>query len=80
MIPHVGVRVYGTEYFYSDCIESRPVAVMQDMLEDFPQVSSDLGPATVTAPRTHAPAHTHHTRGDNGRAALDTRGHGCARA
>ena len=48
MIPHVGVRLYGTEYFYSDVIESRPVAVMQDMLEDFPQVSFDLGPATVT--------------------------------
>ena len=48
MIPHVGVRLYGTEYFYSDVIESRPVAVMQDMLEDFPQVSFDLGPATIT--------------------------------
>ena len=44
----MGVRLHGTEYFYSDVIESRPVAVMQDMLEDFPQVSFDLGPATVT--------------------------------
>ena len=25
MIPHVGVRLCGTEYFYSDVIESRPV-------------------------------------------------------
>ena len=48
MIPHVGVRVYGTEYFYSDCIESRPVAVMAEMLESFPQVSFDLGPPTMS--------------------------------
>ena len=48
MIPHVGVRVYGTEYFYSDCIESRPVAVMAEMLESFPQVTFDLGPPTMT--------------------------------
>ena len=48
MIPHVGVRLFGTEYFYSDVIETRPVAIMQDMLEDFPQISFDLGPATVT--------------------------------
>ena len=48
MIPHVGVRVYGTEYFYSDVIESRPAPVMAEMLESFPQVSFDLGPPTMT--------------------------------
>mmetsp|Transcript_21824 Transcript_21824/g.67190 ORF Transcript_21824/g.67190 Transcript_21824/m.67190 type:complete len:240 (+) Transcript_21824:106-825(+) len=47
MIPHVGVRIYGTEYFYSDMIESRPVEVMAEMLESFPQVTFDLGPPTV---------------------------------
>ena len=61
MIPHVGVRLYGTEYFYSDVIESRPVAVMQDMLEDFPQVSFDLGPATVTEKELEAVSYTHLT-------------------
>merc|ERR1712183_455466 len=29
-------------------IESRPVAVMAEMLEDFPQVTFDLGPPTVS--------------------------------
>lgn len=50
MIPHVGVRLYGNEYFYSDHIESRPTAVMQQMLPatEFPQVTLDLGPPTVS--------------------------------
>ena len=42
MIPHVGVRLHGTEWFYSDVIESRPAGVMREMLESFPQVTSDL--------------------------------------
>ena len=48
LIPHVGVRLYGREYFYSDHIESRPVDVMAQMLGSFPQVTFDLGPPTVT--------------------------------
>ena len=42
MIPHVGVRLHGTEYFYSDVIESRPVDVMREMLEDFPQAAGGV--------------------------------------
>jgi len=48
LIPHVGVRVFGREYFYSDCIENRPAHVMADMLKGVPQVSFDLGPPAVT--------------------------------
>ena len=48
MIPHVGVRLYGREYFYSDHIESRATAVMKEMLDDKPQVTIDLGPPTVS--------------------------------
>lgn len=48
MIPHVGVRVFGTEWFYSDVIESRPAPVMREMLESFPQVTFDLGAPTCT--------------------------------
>eukprot|EP00629_Pelagomonadales_sp_RCC1024_P006789 CAMPEP_0119260776 /NCGR_PEP_ID=MMETSP1329-20130426/1032_1 /TAXON_ID=114041 /ORGANISM="Genus nov. species nov., Strain RCC1024" /LENGTH=236 /DNA_ID=CAMNT_0007260223 /DNA_START=93 /DNA_END=799 /DNA_ORIENTATION=+ len=54
MIPHVGVRLHGTEYFYSDVIESRPVDVMREMLEDFPQVTFDLGPALLSAEEVEA--------------------------
>ena len=39
LIPHVGVRLYGKEYFYSNCIEVRESHVMDAMLSDFPQVS-----------------------------------------
>ena len=37
MIPHVGIRVHGVEYFYSDHIECRTVPVMEEMLGDRPQ-------------------------------------------
>lgn len=37
LIPHIGIRCYGTEYFYSDHIESRTVPVMEEMLGDRPQ-------------------------------------------
>lgn len=49
LIPHVGVRVYGREYFYSDRIESRPSEVMAQMLASFPQIAFDLGPPTMNA-------------------------------
>lgn len=49
LIPHVGVRIYGREYFYSDRIESRPSEVMAQMLGSFPQISFDLGPPTMNA-------------------------------
>jgi len=49
LIPHVGIRVHGVEYFYSDHIEVRSVPVMEEMLGDRPQVTLDLGPATVDA-------------------------------
>jgi len=49
LIPHVGIRVHGVEYFYSDHIEYRTVPVMEEMLGDRPQVTLDLGPATVDA-------------------------------
>merc|ERR1719217_1510238 len=49
MIPHVGIRVHGVEYFYSDHIECRTVPVMEEMLGDRPQVSLDLGPARLSA-------------------------------
>ena len=42
MIPHVGVRVYGREYFYSDRIEWRRPAVMDEMLQDLPKVQYPL--------------------------------------
>ena len=38
LIPHVGIRVNGVEYFYSDHIEYRSVPVMEEMLGDCPQV------------------------------------------
>jgi len=47
LIPHVGIRVHGYEYFYSDHIEARTVPVMEEMLGDRPQVTLDLGPATM---------------------------------
>merc|ERR1719160_2015676 len=43
LIPHVGIRVHGVEYFYSDHIECRTVPVMEEMLGDRPQVTIDLG-------------------------------------
>ena len=49
LIPHVGIRVHGVEYFYSDHIEYRTVPVMEEMLGDRPQVTLDLGPATMDA-------------------------------
>jgi hypothetical protein len=48
MIPHVGVRVHGVEYFYSDHIECRTVPVMEEMLGDRPQVTIDLGPSLLS--------------------------------
>jgi len=47
MIPHVGIRVHGVEYFYSDHIECRTVPVMEEMLGDRPQVTIDLGPSLL---------------------------------
>lgn len=46
LIPHVGIRIRGTEWFYSDHVESRPSAVMEQMLniESYPQCQFDLGP------------------------------------
>jgi hypothetical protein len=49
LIPHVGIRVHGVEYFYSDHIEFRTVPVMEEMLGDRPQVSLDLGPSRLSA-------------------------------
>lgn len=47
MIPHVGIRMHGVEYFYSDHIECRTVPVMEEMLGDRPQVTIDIGEATM---------------------------------
>jgi len=49
LIPHVGIRVHGVEYFYSDHIEYRTVPVMEEMLGERPQVTLDLGPCTMSA-------------------------------
>jgi len=49
LIPHLGIRVHGLEYFYSDHIEVRSVPVMEEMLGDRPQVTLDLGPSTKSA-------------------------------
>ena len=49
LIPHVGIRVHGVEYFYSDHIECRTVPVMEEMLGERPQVTLDLGPCDVSA-------------------------------
>lgn len=49
LIPHVGIRVHGIEYFYSDHIEFRTVPVMEEMLGERPQVTLDLGPSTKSA-------------------------------
>lgn len=54
MIPHVGVRVHGVEYFYSDHIECRTVPVMEEMLGDRPQVTIDLGPSLLSKPEIEA--------------------------
>jgi hypothetical protein len=48
LIPHVGIRVHGVEYFYSDHIEYRSVPVMEEMLGDRPQVTLDLGPSNMS--------------------------------
>lgn len=48
LIPHIGIRVYGKEYFYSDHIEYRSVPVMEEMLGDMPRVSLDLGKCTLS--------------------------------
>ena len=48
LIPHVGIRVHGVEYFYSDHIELRTVPVMEEMLGDRPQISLDLGPSAMS--------------------------------
>ena len=48
MIPHVGIRCHGVEYFYSDHIECRTVPVMEEMLGDRPQVTIDLGPSLLS--------------------------------
>ena len=48
MIPHVGIRMHGVEYFYSDHIECRTVPVMEEMLGDRPQVTIDIGEATMS--------------------------------
>jgi len=54
LIPHVGIRLHGVEYFYSDHIECRSVPVMEEMLGDMPQVTLDLGPSSVTLPELEA--------------------------
>ena len=48
LIPHVGIRVHGVEYFYSDHIEYRTVPVMEEMLGDRPQVTLDLGECSLS--------------------------------
>jgi len=50
LIPHVGIRIYGTEWFYSDHVESRSSSVMEQMLsvETYPQCQFDLGPTSCT--------------------------------
>ena len=54
LIPHIGIRCHGTEYFYSDHIEYRTVPVMEEMLGDRPQVSIDLGPAAQSEEEVRA--------------------------
>jgi len=50
LIPHVGVRIRGTEWFYSDHVESRPSAVMEQMLnpDTYPRCDFDLGTSERT--------------------------------
>ena len=48
MIPHIGVRMYGREYFYSNRIESEPSAAMDKMLSGFPSITFDLGPPVLS--------------------------------
>lgn len=45
LIPHVGVRVRGREHFYSDHVEERPSAVMNQLMppEKYQQVTFDFG-------------------------------------
>lgn len=45
LIPHVGVRVRGREYFFSDHIEDRASIVMNEMMprDLYPQICLDLG-------------------------------------
>ena len=54
LIPHVGIRVHGVEYFYSDHIEYRTVPVMEEMLGERPQVSLDLGECTLSPEEVQA--------------------------
>jgi len=54
LIPHVGIRVHGVEYFYSDHIEYRTVPVMEEMLGERPQVTLDLGECTLSPEEVQA--------------------------
>ena len=49
IIPHVGVRVFGREHFFSDHVEDRVSGVMNEMMppSEFPQVTFDLGVTDV---------------------------------
>jgi len=58
LIPHVGIRVHGVEYFYSDHIECRTVPVMEEMLGDRPQVTLDLGPSKLSLEEVEAAVKT----------------------
>jgi len=54
LIPHLGIRVHGKEYFYSDHIECRTVPVMEEMLGDKPRVTIDLGASKLSLEEVEA--------------------------
>lgn len=54
LIPHIGIRLHGTEWFYSDHIECRSTEVMNEMLGSMPKVTIDLGPSSLTPAEVEA--------------------------
>lgn len=54
LIPHIGIRCHGTEFFYSDHVEERTVPVMEEMLGDRPQVTIDLGETAMNEEEVRA--------------------------
>lgn len=54
LIPHIGIRCYGAEHFYSDHIEKRTVDMMEQLLGGCPSVTIDLGPAQISEAELHS--------------------------
>lgn len=51
LIPHVGVRVFGKEFFFSDCIEVKEASSIRNLLpcDQYPQILFDFGRTLQTS-------------------------------